>query len=304
MQTPRPSLNALRAFEATSRLKSFSAAAAELSVTHGAISRHVRSLERTLGIQLLRRSAHATEATPQGARLADGLSSGFSQIQSSIDQLKPGPLTLSCSESIMMYWLIPRIARFQQAHPMVELRFNMSHGSVDFTRDNIGVALRLSSIAPPKDASVAEVVTEWIGPVCSAQYMQSLRLRSVSDLTRARLLVSSTRPAAWSHWLSASGQTARNLAVADSFEHFYLMIQAAKCGLGIANVPRMLVRDDLAAGTLVAPFGFVPGLNKLVLWIAPHISSRPETRALEDWLTHELKQSEKGPRAALATKRG
>ena len=295
MQTPRPSLNALRAFEATSRLKSFSAAAMELSVTHGAISRHVRSLEETLGIQLLRRSAHATEATPQGSRLAAGLSSGFSQIQASIDQLKPGPLTLSCSESIMMYWLIPRIARFQQAHPRVELRFNMSHGSVDFTRDNIGVALRLSTIVPPKDALVTDLVTEWVGPVCSAEYMQSLRLRSVSDLTRARLLESSTRPAAWADWLSASGQIARDLAVADSFEHFYLMIQAAKCGLGIANVPRMLVRDDLAAGTLVAPFGFVAGLNKLVLWIAPHVSSRPETRALEDWLTHELKLSEKVP---------
>ena len=295
MQTPRPSLNALRAFEATSRLKSFSAAAMELSVTHGAISRHVRSLEETLGIQLLRRSAHATEATPQGSRLAAGLSSGFSQIQASIDQLKPGPLTLSCSESIMMYWLIPRIARFQQAHPRVELRFNMSHGSVDFTRDNIGVALRLSTIVPPKDALVTDLVTEWVGPVCSAEYMQSLRLRSVSDLTRARLLESSTRPAAWADWFSASGQIARDLAVADSFEHFYLMIQAAKCGLGIANVPRMLVRDDLAAGTLVAPFGFVAGLNKLVLWIAPHVSSRPETRALEDWLTHELKLSEKVP---------
>ena len=194
-----------------------------------------------------------------------------------------------------MYWLIPRVARFKKAHPMVELRFNMSHGPVDFARENIGIALRLSTIEPPKDAVVTEVVSEWVGPVCSAEYMQSLRLRSVPDLIRARLLASKTRPAAWSDWLDASGQELPGLSIADSFEHFYLMIQAARCGLGIANVPRMLVRDDINAGTLVAPFGFVPGPNKLVLWLAPRYGSRPETGALEDWLTRELKKSEQGP---------
>ena len=293
MQTPRPSLNALRAFEATARLKSFTAAAAELSVTHGAVSRHVRALEDTLGLQLLRRSAHSTTPTQDGLRLAGGLSSAFKLIQSSIDQLRPGPLTLSCSESIMMYWLIPRIAQFQQANPMVELRYNMSHGPVDFVRDDIGMAIRLSSIEPPKDALVTKVIDEWVGPVCSAEYMQSSQIQTPADLARARLLVSRTRPAAWTHWLEASGQVASDLSVADTFEHFYLLIQAAKCGLGVANVPRMLVRDDLNAGTLVAPFGFVPGPYRLVIWVAPHLSARPETHALKEWLTTELKRAEK-----------
>ena len=304
MTNPRPSLNALRAFETTARLRSFSAAANELCVTHGAVSRHVKSLEETLGMQLLRRSSHLLEATAQGARLAEGLSSAFSLIQARLDPLQPGPLTLSCSESIMMYWLIPRIARFQQAHPSIDLQFNMRHGSVDFARDNIGVALRLSTIEPPKDALITTVVDEWVGPVCTAQYLKSIRLQTVSDLSRARLLISVTRPEAWSEWLAAAAATQAQvvqvaeemppLAIADSFEHFYLLIQAAKCGLGVANVPRMLVRDDLAAGTLVAPFGFVPGPNKLVLWVAPRLGTQPQTQALEEWLTHELRQSEKG----------
>ena len=298
---PHPSLNALRAFETTARLKSFTAAADELCVTHGAVSRHVKALEEKLGLQLLRRSAHAVDATVQGARLAEGLSSAFGLIQASLDQLQPGPLTLSCSDSIMMYWLIPRIARFHRAHPLIDLRFNMSHGPLDFARDNIGVALRLSAIDAPKDALITTVVDEWVGPVCSAEYLQSVRLQSHADLTRARLLVSGTRPDAWAAWLAASAQQLpkqaklpklTTLTIADSFEHFYLLIQAAKCGLGLANVPRMLVRDDLAAGTLVAPFGFVPGPNKLVLWVAPRHGARSETQALEEWLTHELRQSE------------
>ena len=294
MALSRLSLNALRAFEATARLRSFSAAAIELSVTHGAVSRHIRLLEDALGLPLLKRSAHGTEPTAEGERLAESLSRAFDLIQSGIEQLKPGPLTLSCSESIMMYWLIPKLARFQDANPEVELRFNMSFGAVDFTRDNISVAIRLSTIDAPKDAIRSDVVTEWIGPVCSAEYLRSLGLRSASDLAsdlaRARLLVSRTRPHAWTDWGRSCGQDLGDLHIASTFDHFYLLIQAAKCGLGLANVPRMLVRDDLISGALVAPLGFSAGPNKLAVWVAPTLSRRPDTVKLVDWLTDELRQ--------------
>ena len=289
MALSRLSLNALRAFEATARLRSFSAAASELSVTHGAVSRHIRMLEDSLGLPLLKRSAHGTEPTVEGQRMAEGLSRAFDLIQSSIEEVKPGPLTLSCSESIMMYWLIPRLARFQESNPEVELRFNMGYGAVDFARDNISVAIRLSTIEPPKEVVRTDVVTEWIGPVCSTEYLRNLKLKSASDLARARLLVSRTRPQAWADWSRCCGQGGGDLRIADTFDHFYLLIQAAKCGLGLANVPRMLVRDDLSNGTLVAPLGFSAGPNKLVLWVAPHLSRRPDTVKLVEWLTAELR---------------
>lgn len=292
MSTPRLSLNALRAFEATARLRSFSAAADELSVTHGAVSRHIRMLEDTLGLALLTRGAQGATPTVEGQRLADGLSTAFNLIQSSIEQLKPGPLTLSCSESIMMYWLIPRLARFEEAHPEVELRFNMSHGSLDFARDNVGVAIRLSTIEPPKDAVRSDVASEWIGPVCSPDYLRQMRIRSAADLAHTRLMVSRTRPSAWADWARCSGQADAELHVDEAFDHFYLLIQGARCGLGLANVPRMLVRDDLASGTLVAPLGFVRGPNRLALWIAPHLSRRPDVLKLVDWLHDELRATE------------
>ena len=293
MASPRLSLNALRALEATARLRSFSAAAEELSVTHGAVSRHIRMLEDSLGLPLLIRSAHGTKPTEEGQRLAEGLSRAFNLIQSSIEQIRPGPLTLSCSESIMMYWLIPRLARFQEAHPEVELRYNMSHGSVDFARDKIGVAIRLSSIDPPQEVIRSDVVAEWVGPVCSAEYLRTLRLVSVADLSRARLMVSKTRPNAWVDWSHCCGQDSGDLRTDEVFDHFYLLIQAAKCGLGLANVPRMLVRDDLNSGALVAPLGFAAGPNSLVIWVAPHLSRRADTVKLVNWLTTELRSSER-----------
>lgn len=288
----RLSLNALRAFEATARLRSFSAAAEELSVTHGAVSRHIRMLEDSVGLPLLKRTAQGASPTAEGQRLADGLSTAFGLIQSSVEQLKPGPLTLACSESIMMYWLLPRLNRFKDAHPEVELRFNMSHGPVDFTRDNVSVAIRLSSIEAPKDVVKDDVAPEWMGPVCSPEYLRQKRIESMDDLARARLMVSRTRTSAWDDWARCSGLPDMALRVDESFDHFYLLIQGARCGLGLANVPRMLVRDDLTSGTLVAPLGFVRGPNRLAIWIAPHLSRRPDVVKLVDWLHDELRATE------------
>ena len=170
----------------------------------------------------------------------------------------------------------------------------MGHGAVDFTRDNISVAIRLSSIEPPKNVVRSDVVTEWIGPVCSPAYLSGLRLQTAADLERARLMVSRTRPNAWTDWLRCCGHDQSGpVRIDESFEHFYLLIQAAKCGLGMANVPRMLVRDDLNNGTLVAPLGFSPGPNKLAIWVAPHLSRRPDTVGLVDWLTDELRSIER-----------
>jgi LysR family transcriptional regulator, glycine cleavage system transcriptional activator len=293
MRLDRLSLNALRAFEATARLHSVSAAADELSVTHGAVSRHVRMLEDRLGLPVLKRSAHGTEPTAEGQRLADGLSRGFQLIEASVEQLEPGPLTLSCSDSIMMYWLLPRLSRFQEANPDVELRFNMGYGPVNFVGDNISVAIRLSTIEPPKDVIRTGAVTEWIGPVCSPAYLRTVRVTSPADLLRARLMVSRTRPHAWDDWSHCCGTELGALHIAETFNHFYLLIQAARCNLGMANVPRMLVRDDLNSGTLVAPLGFLTGPNTLSIWVAPHLSRRSNMVRLVDWLTEELRTSER-----------
>jgi len=289
MGVKRPSLNALRAFEATVRLSSMTAAADELSVTHGAVSRHIKSLEEMFGIPLLLRGARSVQATPEGARFATELSSAFALIAKSVEQLHPGPLTLSCSSTIMMSWLIPRIGEFHELHPDIELRFNMNYDRIDFVRDEISVAIRNNMIEPPKEVIIKDMVDEWIGPVCSSEYAATNRFTTSDDLERCVLLGTKTRQGAWADWVKTSGQS-RELRPQRSYEHFYLLIQAAACGLGVAMVPKILVLDDLRSGKLVAPLGFVAGTFKLVLWIAPHLRARPETKALVEWLTREFRK--------------
>jgi len=290
MSTPRVSLNALRAFEATARHRSFTAASGELAVTHGAVSRQVRVLEETFGVSLLHRTAQGAEPTIEGQRLADGLKRGFDEIQASLDQLRPGPLTLACSTSIMMYWVLPRLANFHQENPDVNLQYHMTSGPLDFTHDKISVAIRLSSQELARDVTRTDICSEWVGPVCSPEYLRTLKIRTTADLHRARLIYSHTREHAWAEWKQCYDPAMGELIRDEGYPHFYLLIQAARCGLGIANVPRMLVQDDLNSGALVAPFGFVAGPNRLTIWVASHLTERSETKRLVAWLSAELRK--------------
>ena len=165
----------------------------------------------------------------------------------------------------------------------------MNFGQVDFVWDNISVAVRVSSVKPPADAHVRELMVEWIGPVCSPQYRESAGLDSLEALARAHLLATKTRLEAWDDWIDASAYSGTRFVVSERFEHFYLLIQAAICGLGVAVVPQMLVLDDLRSGKLVAPFGFVASRRNLQLWIAPHLDGRSDVEALAGWLTAQMK---------------
>ncbi|WP_201195795.1 LysR substrate-binding domain-containing protein [Pseudomonas fluorescens] len=292
MSSPaRPSLNALRAFEMIARKGTFSDAADALCVTHGAISRHIRSLEDSLGVVLLTRNAHGTRLTPEGARLAAGLSRAFSLIQESIDEVRPRPLELSCSASIMMHWLLPRLAKLHSSFPTMELGLRTGHGPIDFAQEGVSVAIRLDSIEPPPGIEPIALTNEWVGAICSPEYLATSGVRDVSDLSRERLLTTKTRPQAWKDWYSSLQLDAGDLLEMEFFEHFYLLIQAAKVGLGFACVPRMLVEAELESGALVAPFGFAQGAAKLVLWVSPSARLRADTADLEKWIRKEMSES-------------
>lgn len=286
---PLPSLNALRAFEAVARQRSISRAADELNVTQGAISRHIKTLEEALGLILLTRGTKESVPTHDGAQLADGLSTAFGLIRSTIGRMKPGPLTLSCSSSMTMCWLLPRMPGFYAKHPEIEIKLDMNYDRVDFTQDDVSIAIRNNTIEPPKTAVIRQLGAEWIGPVCSPEYLKANPLTKYADFGHAALLKTMTRPDAWNDWFDTVDGTPPDLTNLRSFQHFYEMIQAAACGLGVAIVPEVLALEELKSGRLVAPFGFVQGQRKLSLWIAPHLASRPDMKKLEKWLTQEFR---------------
>ncbi|WP_375457750.1 LysR substrate-binding domain-containing protein [uncultured Enterovirga sp.] len=295
MATSRLPLNALRAFEAAARLNSMSGAAVELGVTHGAISRHVRSLEREFGVSLLKRLSKSVEPTAQGGQLASALREAFGVMQQGVSALSPAQLTLSCSATISMLWLIPRLGAFKRLHPDVELRLNVNYGQVDFLRDEVSLAIRSTMFKAPQEVIIRPLLREYVGPVCHPDYAARTGLATPAHLASARLLGIATRSSAWREWMDASGWQGLPLVPQETYEHFYLQIQAAACGLGVAIAPQILVESEIRRGHLLAPFGFVAGPHELNLWIAPHVRNRSDVRRLAGWIEEEM-QSPEGAR--------
>ncbi|ARQ13217.1 LysR family transcriptional regulator protein (plasmid) [Rhizobium etli] len=281
-------LHALRAFEATIRLGSMTKAARELEVSHGAISRHIRELERLYATKLVRRLSKSSEPTSAGAEMAQTLSDGFRSLNLAVARLSVGPLTLSCSATIMQYWLIPKLPEFRTVHPNVHFRLNVNYGEVDFARDGISVAIRNTMYNPPADVVILDMIGEEIGPVCSPEYLMRNPLTTVEDLRSARILGTATRKAAWEQWLSAVGREPSEIQIGEEYEHFYLMLQAAAFGAGAAIAPKYLVEREISAGQLVAPFGFTLGPHRLQLWIAHHVRLNPDVKTLARWIEAKM----------------
>jgi LysR family glycine cleavage system transcriptional activator len=254
-----PSLTGLRCFEIAARTESFSRAADELHLTHGAVSRAVRQLEDELGVPLFERRNRAVFLTDAGRRLAETVTEAFAGIRRAtraIRSARDRSVTIACEPSLLMRWLIPRLSEFECAHPGVQLRLIAARpGALD---DDADLSIRRDDVAQPDGWYVKALFAEEVGPVCAPH-----RVADFFDLDAepsrlradAPLLHTHTRPMAWDDWISRR-DVVTIPGVEQWFEHFYFSLQAASAGLGVAIGPYRLVEGDLAAGLLAAPLGF------------------------------------------------
>lgn len=279
-----PALTAFRYFDVAARTESFARTAEILNVTHGAVSRQVRLLEESLGLQLFERRNRALFLTNAGRTLHATTQALFEQLEGTVQRLqqqaREGVLVLSCEPTLAMKWLIPRLPAFHAAHPDIHLHLFAAGGPVNFVRDGIDLALRRDDF--PRDAGThsLKVCDEWVGPVCSPAAADR-------PLSQQSLLHTATRPDAWPNWLRLSGQSAKGAQRAD-YEHFYLCIQAAVAGLGVAMASRLMVADELASGQLQAPFGFVADGSSYHLLSPNAFEADSAQQRFAQWLMAEL----------------
>ncbi|WSQ15020.1 LysR substrate-binding domain-containing protein [Streptomyces sp. NBC_01231] len=288
-----PPLNTLLPFEATVRHASMTAAARELHVTHGAVSRQIQNLERSLGISLFERQTRALRPTPQARQLAAVVRDALDQIDAAAGQLAhrtpSGPLALSCEPTLLMRWLIPQLPDLALNVPDVAVHLSAGGGPVYFERDNIDLAIRRDDFPFPDEASRTRLFAERIGPVCRPDL--ATRLTGAAGVSQAALLHTDTRPQAWDDWRRITGMTAEP-ASQQTLEHFYLTLQAAAAGVGVAIAPYAVVRDDLEQGQLVAPFGFVPDGTSYHLLSRQSPEQDGRVRQLTAWLRARTSQLE------------
>ncbi|MET9950656.1 LysR family transcriptional regulator [Streptomyces sp. NPDC006339] len=290
-----PPLTTLLPFEAAVRHASMTAAARELHVTHGAVSRQVRNLEKALGTSLFERGARSLRPTPQARRLAAAVREALDLIETAAEEVSGrgpggGPLALSCEPTLLMRWLIPRLPDLAARHPDLTVHLSAGGGPPDFARDTVDAALRRDDFPAPRGVSRVPLFEEWIGPVCRPELAERL---AAGDEEGVILLHTGTRPSAWDDWRRLTGHvlpssgTAAPAAGRQTFEHFYLALQAAVAGVGVAVGPYALVHDDLVGGRLAAPYGFVADGTGYGL-----LSPRPPERdariaALLTWLREQ-----------------
>jgi len=289
MSNDLPPLPALRAFEAAARLGSVSRAADELHVTHGAVSRHVRTLEEALGTPLFARQGRGLVLTEAGERLREASGEAFGRLRDTWRDLRrrPGhaPLVLGCSGSLLARWVIPRLARLGEDLPRLTLHLSATEQPPGPDLGGLDVALLLASPPWPSGWRVLALGPERIGPVMSPRMAGAEH--SVADMGRLPLLGTRSRPQAWPEWAQANGLAPDALQVANDFEHLLYLLEAAVAGLGVAIAPQPLVADDLASGRLVAPWGFVETSAQWVL-CADARNGDQRIDAFADWLRREL----------------
>ena len=307
METRRrlPPLNALRAFEAAARHLNFSRAADELSVTPGAVSQQIQNLEDYVGAALFRR-------TPKGLLLTDAAQTALPALREAFDRLAEASslltaavdgrrLTLTAPPSFAAKWLVPRLKRFEEAYPQIDVWLSADMEIVDFASGEIDAALRYGSGRYP-GLEVVRLLSETVIPVASPALLAENPLETPADLARHTLLHDGSPDADescpdWAMWLAA-----RNIRGVDGgrgprFNQSSLVIEAALGGRGVALAKGTLAQDDLDAGRLVAPLQDATAVDFAYYAVHPKAKGRlPQVKAFVAWITAEAAAHE----AALA----
>ena len=289
MRPRLPPLNAIKAFEAAARLGSFSRAAEELNVTHGAISRQVRTMEQWIGAPLFRRTSRNAVPTQAGVELLaeagpalDRLAEGSRRVR--VSSLAQGVLNIATQPTFSMRWLIPRLSDFQRDHPGVELRIVTASTSAD--RFQMEADVVVSGPSPQPGWVGTRFMGEALLPLVSPELVTKYPLHRPEDLKYHTLLHSATRRRAWMRWLDVAGIPDLKPAGEQVFEHFYFAIQAALAGVGVVMGPLALVAEEVRDGRLLAPISSPLVLSRGYFVYTPAASNdAPAIVALRRWLT-------------------
>jgi len=298
MRRRLPPLNALRAFEAAARHGSFALAAEELGVTAAAVSQQVKGLEAELKVDLFRRLPRGLLLTTAGRAYLPGLSEGFDRLAAATAHIREGEasgvVTLTSLASFAAGWLVPRLGRFRQQYPGIELRIDTTRRLVDFAREDVDLAIRFGA-GPFKGLQSIPLLQEELFPVASPALLRGggPPLQRFADLLQHQLLhdIDAHPSQPWMSWRNWFAREGLDPALAErglSFTDSNVLMAAAIAGQGVALGRAPHLGEQLARGHLVRLFE----QSWLAEWryyiVAPAAQlQRPPVQALVSWLQEE-----------------
>ena len=276
------SLNNLKAFEAVGRYGNLQDAADELCVTQSAVSRLVTALEERLNTQLFSRKNKRMTLTSDGETLFKASTYAFGIIKNALYDLsisEKNALTVSCEPTIAMKWLIPRLMDFRKNYPAINIHIYAAGGAVDFSENQIDLAIRRNDFPIPQTLFAEFLADEWIAPVVHS----SVDIKHIANVSK---LHTQTRLNAWSKWEELNDMEKESLTFSNElwFEHFYLSLQAASSKLGAGIASLYMVHDDLLHENLKPLFPFIKDGTQYVLLAKTPIDEDENKRIFRDWL--------------------
>jgi len=268
---------------------SFSKAAEKLYITHGAVSKQIKTLENSLSLNLFYRQGRNVRLTHEGELLKGYTTQAFQALNAGVQklsQVKTNCLDVSCEPTLTMRWLMPRISNFYENNSNTDIRLSTAGGPVTLGGSGSSLAIRRDDFELIQNYRKIPLVDEWVGPVVSPEYWQRVK----SDLSTIKLIHSDTRPKAWSNWSNISGDKSLMNNSYQTFAHFYFCFQAAVDGLGAAIGSYPLVVDDLKRGNLIAPFGFFLSGNSYILLGQESTSDIDLEKKFIGWIKNQFLQ--------------
>ena len=285
-----PPLSALRPFEAAARLESFSRAAEELHLTHGAVSRQVRALEEHLGAQLFARHGKRVSLTPAGRGFAERVRAVLDDLMLAAELARParreGRLSVSVLPSFASRWLMPRLIRFMEAHPKIEVNVSATVGLADFTRDEIDLAIRFGQ-GPWPGVVCEKFLEDEYFPVASPRMNRGKLPRAPRDLAGVRIMREDRDY--WNRWFEVAGVALDKPIEGPLFNDSTYSLQAAARGEGVALARRSIIGEDLERGTLVRLFDVSVPCREAYWFVSPRdVAQSERVIAFKEWLKAEL----------------
>lgn len=287
MDVSRLPLNALRAFEAAARLGSLTKAGMELHVGQTAISHQIKLLEKDLGFPLFERLPRGIALTEEAQALLPVLTDALRRVSEKLHQMRAGGtaemITIGVLGSFALGWLLPRLQKFAQLHPNIDVRIKTNNNRADTLLDGLDLFIRFGDGAWHGTEAIA-LTQAPLTPVCSPRSVDLIR--EPADLLTHHLL-RSYRQDEWPLWFRAAELTPP-VARGWIFDNSLALVDAAAQGLGVALVPAAMFTRDIAAGRIVQPFDL--GVLTGTYWLT-RLKSRTETNAMvafKTWITAEF----------------
>lgn len=290
-----PPLNALRVFEAAARHESFARAAQELHVSQGAVSRHVKLLEARLGVALFRRHPQGLELTVPGRTLQPELTAALERMARAVSRVASAEreIRVIAAPTFAMRWLVPRLPRFRDRYPELRVSVSIFRQDFDEMREggyDVGINDMGGVFAPPPGIDTLRLRPEALTPICAPALLAQpgAPLAVPADLARHTLLHASADHVDWRRWAAFAGLADLDVEGGLVFTTMEMALGAAIGGLGVTVGDLYLAQDELASGSIVAPFDLVlsEGTGYFLL-LEPGRRHEPRIRQFCEWLLEE-----------------